>query len=245
MTDNEEAQTLRRSTRVRKQISYRALAGSPDPDPKATAEATPQRKRKARDDSDREDSYELQAEDGELERRRTSFFKKSRDAKFYVLSGENDKKKTKFAVQMKAWKNVLTKVPEALCDYTIGWGVCEGHWGANGGQTQVFERAEGYVICFLNQVDRRVRDEGMETTLRLLLGPKKSQKSVELDRYRNVMLCTSNYDGSADNSILLSQKERQYSQCRSIDTDAGFCPAVTVLRFTGPIPRSWRPFREF
>ena len=207
--DDEEAPVLRRSSRKRTQISYKDLVGSPDAEP--TPEPTSRRKRKA-GDSDREDSYGPQVEDVDFQSRRTSGLKGSREAKFYALTGDNEAKKRKFERHMKAWKDVLTKVPEELCDYKVGWGVCEGNWEGSGGERQVFERIEGYVICLLKEeVNCRVADEVMETSLKLLLGPKKSQKSVELDRYQNVMLCIGSCDESADNSILLSKEERLHS----------------------------------
>ena len=51
------------------------------------------------------------------------------DDRIYALGGTDRAAMAALGERVEKWKEVLTKIPDELVDYTIGWGICEGSWG--------------------------------------------------------------------------------------------------------------------
>jgi hypothetical protein len=60
-----------------------------------------------------------------------------------AMVGGDPSKRDEYAGKSERWRDVLVNIPEERLDYGSGWGVCEGEWGANGGEDQEIEMITG------------------------------------------------------------------------------------------------------
>src|SRR5579859_5474986 len=138
---------VRRSSRKRKEISYKDVEGVTSPN-SATPETVeveveeldaafvdepvpePKPKKKAR-----------AAEYGDVDpaSKKLGIGAKGWDDRIYALAGTDQDTATAMGERVDKWKDVLGKIPEELLDYTIGWGIATGSWGAGGGERQNVE----------------------------------------------------------------------------------------------------------
>jgi hypothetical protein len=150
---------LRRSSRRRTAISYKDVQGdspahesSPDTAPfianasepedeEVESLETPESEEMDVDDDDDDDVAPGRPRRAAAQRPRadSAVSKISKDGKFALFAGDDDRVRKQLEMRYKKWKNVLTSIPAELLEYTIGWGVCSGDWEGKGGGRQKVE----------------------------------------------------------------------------------------------------------
>ena len=135
-----ESPGLRRSSRKRKEISYKDLGKTPEdsdgseisPIEKPTSE----KKRPRKSVVTEETSYVPPPEKSHTDSKGLNTNTKGREGRLNALAGTDENVRQIVLNRMDKWKGVLANVPEELLDYTIGWGECIGDWKGKGGHRQ-------------------------------------------------------------------------------------------------------------
>jgi hypothetical protein len=135
---------LRRSTRKRKEISYKDLENAAEDnitDASVVVEppSEPPNKKPSSKSAATKEDYEPSSPSPKPERRSNLASLGSKEGRLTSIVGTDESLRDVLLERLENWKNVLTKVPEELLDYTIGWGVCVGTWNGKGGDRQTFE----------------------------------------------------------------------------------------------------------
>jgi hypothetical protein len=226
---------LRRSTRKRKEISYKDLEGAAkdnitDASVVEPPSKPPSKKHSIKSVTTKED-YEPSSPSPEPERRSNPASLGNKEGRLTSIVGTDESLRDVLLKRLENWKNVLIKVPEELLDYTIGWGVCVGTWNGKGGDRQKFEIIQllsplGFILMF--------RDEAFKPSQKLMqltIGPKASPKTLELRPCDVLRLCIFFKDLS-DFSKLFPETKGTYYQCRSTDMGSRFSPSTSYPRLS-------------
>jgi hypothetical protein len=140
----EEGHSLRRSSRKRKEISYKDL-NSP------TVEDNNSPEPEFIDEDDDEPAFKPINKKQSLRNASTSVVlspkvdKRSvnayttREGRLNSMGGTDESIRNIILHRLEKWRDVLRKVPEELLDYTIGWGICTGDWNGKCGSRQKIE----------------------------------------------------------------------------------------------------------
>jgi hypothetical protein len=150
--------TVRRSSRKRKEISYKAIegasptSGTPDPVDEPFEEPVEER-----DDAFEDEPVEAvplrrgrkrRPADGEHDPsvKKEGIGARTWDDRIYALAGSDQAARAAMVEKADKWRDVLVNIPDELLDYTIGWGVCEGSWdsGVDDRQKVEFIEAKSY-----------------------------------------------------------------------------------------------------
>jgi len=173
----------RRSTRIRKPISYSALEQSVSPPPEEEEEDVfmprdspelnpkPGRKRRKIEDEEEQPAVNFNIV------KKDAGFMGSREGRLTSLAGSGLKARTTVHERLERWRDSATRVPEELLEFSIGWGVCQGEWGGEGGERQRW------------RVLAEVRDWMNGRPLVMSVGPRKSQETITLDILQTLPLC--------------------------------------------------------
>ena len=142
---------VRRSSRKRKEISYKAIEGESatsetrdpvdepfeepveEPDDvfeDEPVEAVPLRRGRKRRPTDGEHDPSVKKE---------GIGARTWDDRIYALAGSDQTARAVIVEKADKWRDVLENIPDELLDYTIGWGVCEGSWDSDADERQKAE----------------------------------------------------------------------------------------------------------
>src|ERR1700738_3197998 len=201
--------TVRRSGRIRTQISYQDLAkvsegsssevASPETsDTESVSDSIssspPRQKSRAsrprKDVPISENPSEIRAITYRNSKRSDNYLN-SREGRLSSISGTNVNARITVLERLEKWKDVLTQIPEELLDFTIGWGVCTGDWHGEGGAGQNFKVIADGVLSPFHSNNRDVDKyfKPTSTLMQISLGKRNSQKIVTLDTLDFATLC--------------------------------------------------------
>ena len=146
MPGEEEGHSLRRSSRKRKEISYKDLISpaaednsSPEPesidenDDDEPAFKPINKKKSLRNTSTSE------IPSPRVDNKRSANAYTTKEGRLHSMGGTDESIRITIQQRLEKWRDVLRKVPEELFDYTIGWGICTGDWDGKGGSRQKME----------------------------------------------------------------------------------------------------------
>jgi hypothetical protein len=229
-----ESPGLRRSSRKRKEISYKDLGNTPnDSDESETAptEKQPRNKKPRKSAVTEETSYIPHPEKSHTDSKSLNTYAKSREGRLNALAGTDESARQIVLSRMDKWKAVLARVPEELLDYTIGWGACIGDWKEKGGDRQSSEILHSSFPSHLFPDSRDVSGlfKLLEKPLNLSIGPKSETKVIQLAPYNAIQSCTSLFE-ITDSSVALRAKERIYYQCGHPSLGSRFPSTTSVSK---------------
>jgi hypothetical protein len=154
--DGDETPNLRRSGRIRTQISYRDLArlsetpGSEVGTPQSLSSPSTlvydsddstrgNRKARRRNDDnitvDDEKEFRAVKLHGKS-RARSEYLLASKEGRLTSIAGTSATSRMAVAQRLETWKEIFEEIPDELVDFTIGWGVYTGDWNGEGGSGQ-------------------------------------------------------------------------------------------------------------
>lgn len=144
MAEAEDGHSLRRSSRKRKEISYKDLtmptaedSNSPEPEFIDEDDDGPAFKPIDKKESLRNASTSI-APSLKVDKRNTNAFA-TKEGRLNSMGGTDESIREIVLQRLDNWRDVLRRVPEELLDYSIGWGICTGDWNGKGGSRQKTE----------------------------------------------------------------------------------------------------------
>jgi hypothetical protein len=147
----EEGHSLRRSTRKRKEISYKGLAtpaaeenNSPEPEFIDEDDDEPAFKPINKKQSLRDASTSV-APSQKADKRSVNAYT-TREGRLMSMGGTDESIRDIVLQRLEKWRDVLRNVPEELLDYTIGWGIYTGDWNGKGGNRQKLELLDSSLL---------------------------------------------------------------------------------------------------
>jgi hypothetical protein len=151
MPEEGEGYSLRRSSRKRKEISYKGLS------PPATEENNSPEPEFIDEDDD-ELAFKPINKKQSLRNASTSVTPSlkvdkrganaytTREGRLNSMGGTDESIRDIVLQRLEKWRDVLRKVPEELFDYTIGWGIYTGDWNGEGGSRQKLELLDSSLL---------------------------------------------------------------------------------------------------
>jgi hypothetical protein len=137
MAEKDGGTPLRRSTRQRKDISYKDIEKAAEiPDtPNSRDDEFNQSPRNLKR-GPKPKPFEPTPRRISTDIRANSIYSTSREGRIYSIAGSDESVQLQIFEKMEKWRNVYDEVPDELLDYTVGWGVCTGDWNGNAGDRQ-------------------------------------------------------------------------------------------------------------
>ena len=130
---------LRRSTRHKKETSYKDIEGLDEISCSREGQDDLDNLPRHRKLGPKRKSFEPTPTNISSDIRAKTIHSTSRDGRMYALAGSDEYMRRQLFEKMEKWRNVCDEVPPELLDYTVGWGVCPGDWNGKGGERQQFK----------------------------------------------------------------------------------------------------------
>ena len=137
MASQDRGSPLRRSTRQKKEISYKdierfdEIPGSPD-SPDDDFDQTPLNQKRG----PKPKPFEPTPRRISTDIRANSINSTSREGRIYAIAGSDENVQRQIFDKMEKWGNIYDDVPAELLDYSVGWGICTGDWNGKAGDRQ-------------------------------------------------------------------------------------------------------------
>jgi hypothetical protein len=146
MPGEEEGHTLRRSTRKRKEISYKDLISpaaedntSPEPDFIDENDDDEPTFKPINKKQSLRNTTTSEIPSTKVDNKRSANAHTTKEGRLHSMGGTDESIRIIVQQRLEKWRDVLRKVHEELFDYTIGWGICTGDWNGEGGTRQKME----------------------------------------------------------------------------------------------------------